>query len=152
MKLGVLIATVIAILIAGAFAQFSYFDTLEQASNFGESFGGISAFFSSVALALAIYSMILQQKQNSAFEKQAFGALEQQAKQIEMLQSNIQEQVAMSKVTALNGLIDREEQQIVNLKSWGTQQGNPNKYEPGIQAASKRIEQYKQKLAIHAED
>jgi hypothetical protein len=39
-----------------------------KAANFGDSFGAINALFSGVALALAIYSMILQQRQNAEFE------------------------------------------------------------------------------------
>lgn len=68
MKLGFLIAISIIIWVISGFVAFNYFDSLEQASNFGESFGAVSALFSSFALALAIYSMVLQQKQNKQFE------------------------------------------------------------------------------------
>jgi len=122
MKLWTLVLSAFLIWLLAAFFLFSYFDTLEQASNFGESFGAVSALFSSLALALAIYSMILQQKQNEHFEKQTRGSLEQQTQQIQMLQKNIEEQLAIAKVTAMTTLISLEEQKIENLKQWGEQQ------------------------------
>ncbi len=149
MKLPYLLVIFIALWVASIFVALFSFESLEQASNFGESFGAVSALLSSLALALAIYSMILQQRQNAQFEKHTVGALEQQAKTIEIIQKSIEEQLATSKVTAITALIDREEQRIENLKEWGKQQGNPMKYNKGIDASSKRIESFNKELMTH---
>ena len=150
MKLCFLIAVVLLLWLLSAYSAYHYFENLEQASLFGESFGALSALFSSFALALAIYSMLLQQKQNKQFSEYTLTALEQQSKQVEVLHKNIEEQLKTAKVTALSTLIDREEQRIENLKQWGKQQGNINKYEKGIAAAAKRIEKYNEDLQSHA--
>jgi hypothetical protein len=150
MRLGILISVSIVLWVISGITAFYVFETLEQASNFGESFGAISSLFSSFALALAIYSMVLQQKQNEQFEKYTIASLEQQSKQIEILHKSIEEQLKTAKVTAISTLIDREEIRIDNLKQWGKQQGNINKYEKGIAAASKRVERYNEELRNHA--
>ena len=152
MKLRNLLLVFVLVWAAAAFFILFSFDSLEQASNFGESFGAVSALLSSVALALAIYSMILQQKQNEQFEKHTLGALEQQSATIKIVQSNLEEQLATAKITAITALIDREEQRIENLKQWGKQQGDPMKYDKGITAAAKRIEEFNQELMKHAKD
>lgn len=146
MKLGLLIICTLIIWVISGYSAFYYFSSLEEASNFGESFGAVSALFSSFALALAIYSMVLQQKQNKQFEEYTLAALHQQSQQIEVLHGSISEQLKTAKVTAISTLIDREEQQIENLKIWGEQQGNIAKYENGISAASKRIKKYNETL------
>ena len=146
MKLGFLIIGSLIIWIVSGYLAIFYSPSLEAASNFGESFGAVSALFSSFALALAIYSMVLQQKQNKQFEEYTLAALAQQSKQIEVLHSSISEQLKTAKVTAISTLIDRDEQQIENLKMWGKQQGDINKYENGISAASKRVKKYNETL------
>jgi hypothetical protein len=55
-----------------------------KAANFGDSFGAINALFSGVALALTIYSMILQQRQNAEFEQKTLAAMTQQAETIQL--------------------------------------------------------------------
>lgn len=150
MKLLLLISIALFLWITSGYISLYIFDDLEQASNFGESFGAISSLFSSFALALAVYSMVLQQKQNKQFEEYTLTALDQQAKQIQILHKSIEDQLKNAKVSAISTLIDREEQKIENLKLWGKQQGDINKYENGISAASKRVEKYNRDLQEHA--
>ncbi|GAA5444693.1 hypothetical protein Misp06_02883 [Microbulbifer sp. NBRC 101763] len=150
MRLGILIFISIVLWVISGIIAFYGFESLDQASNFGESFGAISSLFSSFALALAIYSMVLQQKQNDQFEKYTLTALDQQSKQIEIINKSIEEQLKTAKVAAITALIDREEQRIANLKEWGEQKGDINKYENGIAAASRRIEKYNEDLQAHA--
>ena len=150
MRLGVLIVLSICLWGASGYIAFYGFESLEQASNFGESFGAVSALFSSFALALAIYSMVLQQKQNKQFEEYTLAALTQQAKQIEILHQSIEDQLKTAKVMAIKTLIDRDEQRVEMFKQWGEQQGDRKKYQNGIAAAEKRIEEYNQELRLHA--
>ncbi len=146
MKLSFIVIISIGLWLLSGYLAFNYFDSLEQASNFGESFGAISALFSSFALALAIYSMVLQQKQNNQFEQYTLTALDQQAKQIEVLHKSIEEQLKTAKVSAISTLIAQEEQKIESLKVWGEQLGDINRYQNGINASSKRVEKYNQYL------
>lgn len=151
MKLILIIICAILLLWAtSAYMALHHFENLEQASNFGESFGAVSALFSSfaLALALALYSMVLQQKQNRQFEKYSLAALDQQSKQIGVLQSNIEEQLQTSKVSAIAILISQEERTIENLEKWGKDLGNKKKYDNGINSARQRIEKYREDLRL----
>lgn len=123
------------------------FDDLDTTSSFGESFGSISALFSSIALALAIYSIVLQQQQNEQFEQQTLKAMQQQAEAIELIKESLQQQATTAKVTAMSTLIDRDEQKIESLYNWGKQQGDENKYVNGINAAKRRIDTYNDQLS-----
>lgn len=67
-----------------------------------------------------------------------------------MMNRSIDEQLKTAKVMAISTLIDREEQKIENLKQWGEQKGDINKYKQGISAASRRIEEYNRDLRNHA--
>jgi type II secretory pathway pseudopilin PulG len=113
-----------------------------KAANFGDSFGAINALFSGVALALAIYSMILQQRQNAEFEQKTLAAMTQQAETIRLVQ-----QANVARVTALTYLIEREEQRIETLKEWGMQSyKDENYYSKGIKAAKTRIDVYQAQI------
>jgi hypothetical protein len=123
---------------------------LDRAGNFGDSFGGVSALFSGFALALAIYSMVLQQKQSAEFERVTLSSLEQQAAAIKLIESSLKEQASTAKVAALSALIDRENQRAETLREWGTLAGDENKYINGIRAAQRRVEDYQNQLRQHA--
>ncbi|ELV8587817.1 hypothetical protein QNE20_004257 [Vibrio vulnificus] len=123
------------------------FDDLDTTSSFGESFGSISALFSSFALALAIYSIVLQQEQNEQFEQQTLKAMQQQSEAIELIKESLEQQATTAKVSAMTTLIDRDEQKIEMLYNWGKQQGDENKYINGINAAKRRIETYNEQLS-----
>lgn len=124
---------------------------LERAGNFGDSFGGVSALFSGLALALAIYSMVLQQKQAAEFEKVTVASLDQQSRAIDLIEKSLAAQANAAKVVALTSLIEHEEQRIDTLRHWGGIAGDENKYVNGIKAAEKRIEHYKTQLKQHAD-
>lgn len=113
------------------------------AGTFGDSFGAINALFSGVALALAIYSMILQQRQNAEFEEKTIKAMNQQAETIELIKTSLVQQANVARVTALTYLVEREEQRIETLKEWGLKShNNENHYSKGIEAAKRRIDDY----------
>lgn len=128
------------------------FGSIETAASFGDSFGGISAFFSGLALALAVYSMLLQQKQSAEFERVTLSTLEHQAAAIKLIEESLLAQASAAKVTALSALIGQEEQKMESLKQWGEAQGDENKYAGGIKAAQRRIDGYQEKLRQHAND
>ena len=125
---------------------------LDRAASFGDSFGGISALFSGLALALAVYSMVLQQRQSAEFERVTLATLEQQAAAIKLIEESLKAQASAAKVGALSTLIDQEVQRIDSLRQWGEAAGDENKYANGIKAAQRRIEDYQAKLKLHAED
>ena len=100
---------------------------------------------------MAIYSMVLQQKQGEEFEKRTLGALEQQAAAIKLIEQTLIQQANAAKVSALSTLIDQEQRRIADLKEWGESVGKKNKYQNGIQAAQKRVEEYREQLRNHAE-
>lgn len=119
----------------------------DKAANFGDSFGAINALFSGVALALAIYSMILQQRQNAEFEQKTLEAMTQQAETIQLIKTSLVQQANVARVTALTYLIEREEQRIETLKEWGAQSYNDeNHYSKGIKAAKTRIDDYQAQI------
>ena len=120
---------------------------LAKAANFGDSFGAINALFSGVALALAIYSMILQQRQNAEFEQKTLAAMAQQAETIQLIKTSLVQQANVARVTALTYLIEREEQRIETLKEWGVQSyKDENYYSKGIKAAKARIDDYQTQI------
>ena len=120
---------------------------ITKAGNFGDSFGAINALFSGIALALAIYSMILQQRQNAEFEQKTLVALTQQAETIELIKISLIQQANVAKVTAHTYLIEREEQRIETLKEWGLQSHkDENYYSKGIKASQARIDGYQKKI------
>lgn len=121
--------------------------SLEQAAALGESFGGISALFSGFALALAIYSMVLQQKQSAYFERVTLQSMQQQTDLLEKLEKALLQQSKVAQVAAMTAMIDRLELRIQNLKSWGTIKGDENYYRNGIDAAIAKIKTYEQKIA-----
>jgi len=118
------------------------------AGNIGDSFGAVSALFSGLALALAIYSMILQQQQNAEFQKATLHTLNQQAQAIELIKSNLLQQADAARVAAITTMIERLELRIENLKDWGRNIYNDEKYyRHGIDAAAKRIKEYERRIA-----
>lgn len=120
-----------------------WYGDVASAGTFGDSFGAINALFSGVALALAIYSMILQQRQNAEFEEKTIKAMNQQAETIELIKTSLVQQANVARVTALTYLVEREEQRIETLKEWGLKSySNENHYSKGIDAAKRRIDDY----------
>lgn len=120
---------------------------IAKAANFGDSFGAINALFSGVALALAIYSMILQQRQNAEFEQKTLAAMAHQAETIQLIKTSLVQQANVARVTALTYLIEREEQRIETLKEWGMQSHkDENYYSQGIKAAKARIDDYQAQI------
>ena len=118
-----------------------------KAANFGDSFGAVNALFSGIALALAVYSMILQQRQNAEFEQKTLAAMTQQAETIRLIKSSLVQQANVARVTALTYLIEREEQRIETLKEWGVQSyKDENYYSQGIKAAKTRIDDYQAQI------
>ncbi len=117
-----------------------WFGDISKAGNFGDSFGAINALFSGIALALAIYSMILQQRQNAEFEQKTLSAMMQQAETIELIKTSLVQQANVARIAALTYLVEREEQRIETLKEWGRQSyKDENYYDKGIKAAEARI-------------
>lgn len=151
MKLDRLIVLFIVVWIAWAVAVPSLLGDLDRAASFGDSFGGISALFSGLALALAVYSMVLQQKQSSEFERVTLATLEQQAAAIKLIEESLKAQASAAKVGALSVLIEQEKQRVESLKQWGESAGDDSKYANGIKAALRRIEDYQDKLRQHAD-
>lgn len=150
MKLRTLIIVFIALWLASAAIVPFFAGSLEQAGNFGDSFGGVSALFSGLALALAIYSMVLQQKQAAEFERVTLATLEQQAAAIKLVERSLSEQASTARVAAISALIDREEQRAETLRQWGMLAGDENKYINGIKAAQRRVDDYQNQLRQHA--
>lgn len=137
--------------------SFFTFKTLvdwQTANNIGGSFGAVSALFSGLALAMAIYSMLLQQKQTSAFEESTRNSeqrmvdvLQQQSRSIGLIEKSLQQQIHAGKVAALTFMIDRQEQRIQDLKDWGRASYNDEKhYQRGIDAANTFIKQYESEI------
>lgn len=151
MKLRFLITLFIALWLVSAFAVPYVAGDLGKAGNFGASFGGVSALFSGLALALAIYSMVLQQKQSAEFERVTLGTLAQQTATIHLIEKSLVEQASAARVAALAALIDREEQRVDTLRQWGIWAGDGNKYGNGIRAAEGRIKEYQQRLREQAD-
>ncbi|MGE8545829.1 hypothetical protein [Alcaligenes sp. Marseille-Q7550] len=122
----------------------------DEAASFGDSFGGVSALFSGLALALAIYSMLMQQKQTWQFEQATLAALEQQAQAIKLIEQSLVKQANTAQVAALTSLIAQEEQRIDDLLRWGRAAGDENKYINGIRAAKSRMETYQERMKFYA--
>jgi hypothetical protein len=145
-----LISLFVILWLVSAIAVPFFAGSLDSAGNFGDSFGGVSALFSGLALALAIYSMVLQQKQSAEFEKVTLATLGQQAVAIKLIEASLTEQASAARVAALSTLIDREEQRIETLRQWGTVAGDETKYTNGIKSAQKRVDEYQNQLRKHA--
>lgn len=77
MKLKPFVISFVLLWALSAVITLSYGD-FAKAGTFGDSFGAINALFSGVALALAVYSMILQQRQSAEFEHKTLAAMAQQ--------------------------------------------------------------------------
>ncbi|MBB3179476.1 hypothetical protein [Variovorax sp. Sphag1AA] len=150
MKLRSLVTFFILLWLASAVAVPYFAGDLSKAGDFGSSFGGVSALFSGFALALAIYSMVLQQKQSAEFERVTLGALEQQASAIKLIEESLAQQASTARTTALTALIDHEEQRVETLRQWGSMAGDENKYSNGIKAAQNRMSQYHAQLREQA--
>lgn len=124
-----------------------WYGDFDKAGAFGDSFGAINALFSGVALALAVYSMILQQIQSAQFEHKTLAAIAQQAETIEIIKISLVQQANVARVTALTYLIEREEQRIQTLKEWGVQSyKDENYYSKGIKAAQARVDEYQEQI------
>jgi hypothetical protein len=149
-KLRNLIGSFVVLWLFSAFAVPYFAGSLDQAGNFGDSFGGVSALFSGLALALAIYSMLLQQRQSAEFEKVTLASLSHQADVIKLIEKNLSDQANTAQVTALAALIDREEQRIDTLRQWGSMAGDDSKYVNGIRSAQRRIDEYQKRLQKQA--
>lgn len=129
------------------------FPDWSSAADFGDSFGAINSLFSGFALILAVYSMLLQQKQNREFEEQTRKSIEQQNSILKLMQDSLIHQANVARVDALKHLIDSDEQRIIDLKNWGLHSShkNENYYSKGIEAAKRRISEYEaeiEKLAL----
>ncbi len=125
-------------------------DWSEQAGWFGDSFGGVSALFSGLALALAIYSMLLQQKQASQFEQVTLDTLARQSQAISLIEKSLVAQANPWRVSALTSLIALEDQRIEMLRTWGRDAGDEHKYANGIRAAQSRLERYQEQIRAYA--
>lgn len=124
-----------------------WYGDIAKAGSFGDSFGTINALFSGIALALAVYSMILQQRQNAEFEQKTLTAMAQQFETIELIKTSLVQQADVARVTALTYLIERDEQRIETLKEWGLQSHkNENYYSKGIKAAQDRVDGYQEQI------
>jgi hypothetical protein len=146
MKLKSLLITCLALWALSAGLTLWHGD-VAKAANFGDSFGAINALFSGIALALAVYSMILQQRQNAEFEQKTLAAMTQQAETIQLIKTSLVQQANVARVTALTYLIEREEQRIETLKEWGMQSyKDENYYSKGIKAAKSRIDGYQSQI------
>lgn len=146
MKLKPFIISFILLWTLSALVTFWYGD-IAKAGSFGDSFGTINALFSGIALALAIYSMILQQRQNAEFEHKTLVAMAQQAETIELIKTSLVQQANVARVTALTYLIEREELRIETLKEWGLESHkNENHYYKGIKAAQERVDDYQKQI------
>lgn len=125
------------------------------AGNIGDSFGAVSALFSGVALALALYSMVLQQRQATEFqdrtvqaEQRTVAVIEQQSRAIALIEQSLQQQVHAGRVAALTFMIERQEQRIETLRDWGrTHYNNEDHYKRGIEAAERRVRDFEQQIA-----
>ncbi|WP_076591847.1 hypothetical protein [Herminiimonas arsenitoxidans] len=146
MKLKPFIITFVLLWLASALTTV-WFGNIGDAGSFGDSFGAINALFSGVALALAIYSMILQQRQNAEFEQKTLAAMAQHAETIDLIKTSLVQQANVARVTALTYLIEREEQRIENLREWGTESHkDENYYSKGIKASQGRIDNYQEQI------
>ncbi|RBO79592.1 hypothetical protein [Marinomonas aquiplantarum] len=128
------------------FGVLSYYPSLEEASYFSTTFGIGASLFSGAALGLAIYSFVLQQKQNDQFEHATLKAMAGQMEALELLKSAIDEQASTAKVTALNTLIAMDERRLKDLKEWGRNLGDENRYAGGIRKAQNRINEHRAKI------
>jgi len=150
MKLRSFVVLFVVLWLASAVAVPYFAGGLDAAGNFGDSFGGVSALFSGLALAMAIYSMLLQQKQSAEFERVTLSTLAQQAAALKLIEASLKEQASAATRAVLATLIDREEQRIDTLRQWGAVAGDDNKYANGIRAAQRRVDDYQQRLRQHA--
>jgi hypothetical protein len=137
-----------------SFFFFWSFGDWATAGNIGDSFGAVSALFSGAALAMAIYSMVLQQKQSSEFEKHTLKAeqrtidvLEQQSRAIGLIEQSLQQQVHAGRVAALTFMIERQEKRVESYRDWGQKShNNENHYKNGIEAAEKQIRAFEEQV------
>jgi hypothetical protein len=126
----------------------------QTANNIGGSFGAVSALFSGVALAMAIYSMVLQQKQSREFEqstlhaeKRTIDVLTQQSRAIALIESSLVQQVHAGRVAALTFMVERQEQRIESLRDWGRNSFKDEKhYQGGIDAARRKIDELESEI------
>jgi hypothetical protein len=139
-----------------------HFVDWDTAGNIGDSFGGVSSLFSGIALALAVYSMVLQQKQAAEFEARtlqseqrllealnsqakALALLEQglqsQADNAQLLKTSLQRQADVARVQAMSISLERYEQRVESLKAWGrSSYQDEYYYRSGIDAAKRKAE------------
>ena len=152
MKLRSLVLTFISLWLCSAVAVPYFAGSLDRANNFGGSFGAVSALFSGFALALAIWSMLQQQRQSSEFERATLATLSRQAEAIKLIERTLVAQANTAQVTALATLIDQEERQVQNLREWGRMFNDERRYANGIKAAQQRIKDYQAKLRHYVSD
>lgn len=150
-KMCVVVMVFAAIIPFLGFGVLNYYPTLEEASYFSTTFGVGASLFSGAALGLAIYSFVLQQKQNDQFEKATLDALTGQMETLALLKKAIDEQASTAKVTALNTLIAMDERRLKDLKEWGKSLGDENRYAGGIRKAQNRINEHRAKIEIISE-
>lgn len=139
MSLRTLILTFVLLWLVSALATWNYFGAPSGPGTFGDMFGAVNALFSGVALAMAIYSLILQQRQTISFERSTLETLD-------LLKRDLQRQSEAARVMALIALIDSDRNRIEQLEAWGEQQGDRHKYRGGIDAAEKRIQDYRKQI------
>lgn len=130
------------------FGVMEFYPSLEEASYFSTTFGIGANLFSGAALGLAIYSFVLQQQQNDQFEQATMKSLEGQVEALGLLKKAIDEQASTAKVTALNTLIMMDERRVQDLKEWGKNLGDENRYAGGIRKAHNRINEHRAKIEI----
>lgn len=151
------IKTLITSFVAMWAMSYFLFKTLgdwQTANNIGGSYGAVSALLSGLALAMAIYSMVLQQKQAHEFEKNTLNAekrtievLTQQSQAIALLDASLKQQVHAGRVAALTFLVERQELRIETLREWGSKSfGDEKHYQKGIDAANRKIEGYERDI------
>ena len=146
MKLKAFVISFIVLWAFSAAVTISFGD-ISKAGTFGDGFGAINSLFSGIALALAIYSMILQQRQNAEFEEKTLATMSRQTETIELIKTSLAQQANVARVTALTYLVEREEQRIETLKKWGLQSyKDENYYSKGIKVAQARADDYQEQI------
>ena len=152
MKSRTLTTTFVALWLLSAVAVPYLAGSLDRAGNFGSSFGAVSALFSGIALALAINSMLLQQRQSAEFERVTLASLTHHASAIKLIEQTLIAQADMARVAALSALIQQEELRTETLREWGARAGDESKYSNGIKAAARRIDEYREQLRKYVGD
>lgn len=123
---------------------------VSAAAKLGDSFGVVNSLFSGLALVLAIYSMIFQQKQSAEFEQKTLEAMARHTETIELIRISLEQQRHSARATALALMIQHEEQKIETFKEWGRAKNNENQYSGGIKAAQNKIKEHQDRIGAIA--